>query len=96
MDFHDEIKRITRFSPSDGTPFNRQIELNTKNSTKRQQSCRLVEFLVFNSAFGRSSLRNSAYDNHKCIHDAVECILDGLPMPEHPRCTDDDVIGTAL
>ena len=29
------------------------IELNTKNSTKRQQSCHLVEFLVFNSAFGR-------------------------------------------
>ena len=26
----------TRFSPSDGTPFNRQIELNTKNSTKRR------------------------------------------------------------
>ena len=31
----------------------KQIELNTKNSSKRQQSCRLVEFLVFNSAFGR-------------------------------------------
>ena len=28
-------------------------ELNIKNSTKQQQSCRLVEFLVFNSAFGR-------------------------------------------
>ena len=26
--------------------FIQQIELNTKNSTKRQQSCRLVEFLV--------------------------------------------------
>ena len=30
-----------------------EIELNTKNSTRRQQSCLLVEFLVFNSAFGR-------------------------------------------
>ena len=29
------------------------IELKTKTSSKRQQSCRLVEFLVFNSAFGR-------------------------------------------
>ena len=29
------------------------IELNTKNSTRWQQSCHLVEFLVFNSAFGR-------------------------------------------
>ena len=29
--------------------------MKTKNSTKRQQSCRLVEFLVFNSAFGRHS-----------------------------------------
>ena len=35
--------------------FFQQIELKTKNSTKRQQSCRLVEFLVFNSAFGRHS-----------------------------------------
>ena len=26
-------RRCTRFSPSDGTPFNWQIELNTKNST---------------------------------------------------------------
>ena len=43
----------TRFLPSDGTLIFKQIELNTKNSTKRQQSCRLVEFLVFNSAFGR-------------------------------------------
>ena len=30
-----------------------RIELNTKNSTKRQHSYRLVEVLVFNSAFGR-------------------------------------------
>ena len=30
-----------------------KAELNTKNSTRWQQSCRLVEFLVFNSAFGR-------------------------------------------
>ena len=30
-----------------------KAELNTKNSTKQQQSCRLVEFLLFNSAFGR-------------------------------------------
>ena len=29
------------------------IELNTKNSTRRQQSRLLVEFLVFKSAFGR-------------------------------------------
>ena len=33
--------------------FFKWIELKTKNSTKRQQSCHLVEFLVFNSAFGR-------------------------------------------
>ena len=26
-----------------------KAELNTKNSTKRQLCCRLVEFLVFNS-----------------------------------------------
>ena len=43
----------TWFASSDGTLIIWQIELNTKNSTKRQQSCRLVEFLVFNSAFGR-------------------------------------------
>ena len=30
-------------------------ELNSKNSIKKQQSCRLVEFLAFNSAFGRHS-----------------------------------------
>ena len=47
-------RRRTRFFPSDGTPFKWQIELNTKNSTKQQQ-CRLVEFLVFNPAFGRDS-----------------------------------------
>ena len=29
--------------------------LNTNDSTKLQQSCRFVEFLVFNSAFGRHS-----------------------------------------
>ena len=45
----------TRFSPSDGTPFNWQIELNTKKSTKRPLRHRLVECLVFNSAFGRQS-----------------------------------------
>ena len=52
------ISRIilpTRFTALDGTLIIRQIELKTKNSTKRQQSCRLVEFLVFNSAFGRHS-----------------------------------------
>ena len=38
---------------SEGRLINWPIELNTKNSTKRQQSCRLVEFLVLNSAFGR-------------------------------------------
>ena len=32
-----------------------KAELKTKNSTKRQLCCRLVEFLVFNSAFGRHS-----------------------------------------
>ena len=42
--------------------FFKQIELNTKNSTKRQQSCRLVEFLVFNSACGaHRSLINTQY-----------------------------------
>ena len=45
----------TRFSASDGGLIFYWIELKTKNSTKRQQSCRLVEFLVFNSAFGRHS-----------------------------------------
>ena len=45
----------TRFLPSDGTLIFKQIELNTKNSTKQQQSCRLVEFLAFNSAFGGQS-----------------------------------------
>ena len=44
---------IIQFTPPDGTLINWWIELNTKNSTKRQQSCRLVEFLVFTSAFGR-------------------------------------------
>ena len=34
-------------------PCTPEYELNTKNSTKQQQSCRLGEFLVFNSAFGR-------------------------------------------
>ena len=39
-----------------------KAELNTKNSTKRQQSCRLVEFLLFNSAFGRhKSLINTEH-----------------------------------
>ena len=32
-----------------------QIELKSKNSTKQQQRCRLVDFLVFNPAFGRYS-----------------------------------------
>ena len=45
----------TRYTSSEGTLINWWTELNTKNSTKRQQSCRLVEFLVFNSAFGRHS-----------------------------------------
>ena len=45
----------TRYTSSEGRLINWPIELNTKNSTKRQQSCRLVEFLVFNSAFGRHS-----------------------------------------
>ena len=36
--------------------------MNAKNSTKQQQSCRLVEFLMFNSAFGRHrSLINTKY-----------------------------------
>ena len=30
-----------------------KAELNTKNSTKQQLCCRLVEFLLFNSALGR-------------------------------------------
>ena len=38
--------RVTFFSTS-------TIELKSKNSTRWQQSCHLVEFLVFNSAFGR-------------------------------------------
>ena len=45
----------TRYTSSEGTLINWWTELNTKNSTKRQQSCRLVEFLVLNSAFGRNS-----------------------------------------
>ena len=32
-----------------------KAELYTKNSTKRQQSCLLVEFWIFNSAFGKHS-----------------------------------------
>ena len=39
----------SRFNVLAKSLFNRQIELNTKNSTKQQQSCRLVELLVFNS-----------------------------------------------
>ena len=38
---------FARFASSDGALIILQIELNTKNPTKRQQSCRLVEFLVF-------------------------------------------------
>ena len=47
----------TRFTPLDGKLIFREIELNTKNATKQQQqqSCPLVEFLVFNSAFVRHS-----------------------------------------
>ena len=33
-----------------------KAELNTKNSTKRQLCCRLVEFLVFNSIYQLISL----------------------------------------
>ena len=32
-----------------------KAELNTKNSTKRQLCCRLVEFLVFNSIHWKTS-----------------------------------------
>ena len=35
--------------------FDIEIELKSKNSTRWQQSCHLVEFLVFNLAFGRYS-----------------------------------------
>ena len=38
------ITQYTRFLPLDGTLIFKQIELKTKNSTKRQLSCRLVEF----------------------------------------------------
>ena len=39
----------TRYTSSKRRLINWPIELNTKNSTKRQQSYHLVEFLVFNS-----------------------------------------------
>ena len=51
-DLHKDAITKGKFRESDQVFF-QQIELKTKNSTKRQQSCRLVEFLVFNSAFGR-------------------------------------------
>ena len=34
--FSSNSTRFTRFSPSDATPFNWQIELNTKLSTKQR------------------------------------------------------------
>ena len=45
-DIDTRVTRVTFFSTS-------TIELKSKNSTRWQQSCHLVEFLVFNTAFGR-------------------------------------------
>ena len=46
FDINNRVTRVTFFSTS-------TIELKSKNSTRWQQSCHLVEFLVFNSAFDR-------------------------------------------
>ena len=45
-DIDTRVTRVTFFSTS-------TIKLKSKNSTRWQQSCHLVEFLVFNTAFGR-------------------------------------------
>ena len=45
-DIDTRVTRVTFFSTS-------KIELKSKNSTRWQESCHLVEFLVFNTAFGR-------------------------------------------
>ena len=45
-DIDTRVTRVTFFSTS-------TIELKSKNSTRWQQSCHLVAFLVFNTAFGR-------------------------------------------
>ena len=47
-----------------------EIELNTKSSTKRQQSSRLFEFLVFNLAFGKGNYHKS---NQKILTRRVRC-----------------------
>ena len=81
----------TRFLPLDGTLIFKQIELNTKNSTKQQQSCRLVEFLVFNLAFGRhtNQLISSTLSSVGYFH--VEVIISWTSTRESP--TDENVLG---
>ena len=49
--YKNKIEWYTWFLPLDGTFIFYWIELKTKNSTNGK-SCRLVEFLVFKSAFG--------------------------------------------
>ena len=46
-------KICIRFSKLDGTRFNLQIELTTKNTFKRQHDSQMIEFVVFNSVFGK-------------------------------------------
>ena len=47
------------------------IMLNTKNSTKQNQSCRLVEFLLFSSALGRHG--NWSKFEHMIISCGLPC-----------------------
>ena len=45
---YEKKNSASRFNVLGKSLFNRQIELNTKNPTKQQQSCRLIGFLMFN------------------------------------------------
>ena len=56
-----------------------KAELNTKNSTKRQFSCRLVEFLVFNSIHWK---KGDAFNVGDRVEYAVIC---GWPLNETSR-----------
>ena len=78
-----------------------KAELYTKKSIKRQVYCFLVEFLVYNSAFGRSSLRISTYHiiiSASWMHSHPGCTGSASTVHRQymPGCTDDDVIGTNL
>ena len=48
-----DAENLYQFSRLHGTRFNQQIELTTKNTFKRRHDRQMIEFVVFNSVFGK-------------------------------------------